>query len=80
MHSTLPHLQSAIRQALQKGPVCRVYPESLNACWPNLPDEEQLNRIERFAAQNHWRASIRILGNLGAVAEFSKAEDAQHAA
>jgi hypothetical protein len=80
MYTTLSHLQTAVRQALQKGALCRVYAESLNACWPNLPGEEMIARIERFAAQNHWTVSFRQLGNLGSVAEFTKADDAQRAA
>jgi hypothetical protein len=80
MHTTLPHLQAAVRQALQKSTFCRIYPESLTACWPNLSTEERTARLERFAAQNHWTVAYRHLGNLGEVAEFTKADDAQRAA
>jgi hypothetical protein len=73
MYTTLPHLQSAIRTALQKGAMCRVYKESLNACWPNLPENVQLEKLTQFAAQNHWNVTCRTLGNLGVVAEFEKA-------
>jgi hypothetical protein len=72
MYTTLPHLQAAIRAALQKGAVCRIYKESLNACWPNLPDDVQAERVAKFAAQNRWNVTCRMLGNLGRVAEFEK--------
>ena len=80
MYSTLPHLQSAIRQSLQKGTVCRIYPESLIACWPNVSAQERTSRIERFAAENHWQVAFRELGSLGLVAEFSKLVGAERAA
>lgn len=73
MYTTLPHLQSAIRTQLQKGAVCRVYQESLQACWPNLPDEVRMQKLTQFATQNHWNVICRQLGNLGVVAEFQKA-------
>lgn len=80
MYSSLPHLQSAIRQSLQKGIVCRIYPESLLACWPNLSAEERASRVENFASQNRWQVSFRELGNLGLVAEFSKSVGLERAA
>jgi hypothetical protein len=80
MYSSLPHLQTAIRQSLQKGALCRIYPESLTACWPHVSPQERANRVERFAAQNHWQVAFRELGNLGLVAEFTKAEGFERAA
>ena len=75
MYSTLPHLQTAIRQSLQKGQLCRVYKESLSACWPRLPEEVLSERVSQFAAQQHWAVAFRNLGALGLVAEFQKADD-----
>jgi len=80
MYTTLPHLQSAIRLSLQKGQLCRVYKESLDACWPHLSDDDQAERIARFAAQHHWVVSFRQLGALGLVAEFEKADSGAHVA
>jgi len=80
MYTAIPHLQSAIRQSLQKGALCRIYPESLDACWPGISADERTARVERFAAQNHWHVTIRQIGSLGVAAEFSKAEDFQRAA
>jgi len=80
MYTTIPHLQSAVRLSLQKGQLCRVYKESLNACWPRLSDDEQAERIAHFAAQNHWEVNFRLLGPLGLVAEFEKAETGAHMA
>jgi len=74
MYNTLPHLQSAIRASLQKGELCRVYKESLNACWPNIPVELRAEKVAQFAAQNHWVVGFRDLGHLGVVAEFRKAD------
>lgn len=74
MYTTLPHLQSAIRTQLQKGAVCRVYHESLDACWPNLSDSVRMEKLTQFATQNHWHVTCRTLGNLGFVAEFEKSE------
>ncbi len=73
MHTTIPHLQAAIRLSLQKGQLCRVYKESLDACWAHLSDEEQAEKIARFAEQHHWSVEFRDLGPLGLVAEFRKA-------
>ncbi|EDY21244.1 hypothetical protein CfE428DRAFT_1537 [Chthoniobacter flavus Ellin428] len=73
MYTTLPHLQSAIRTQLQRSEVCRIYKESINACWPNLSDNAQLEKMTLFAERNHWSVSCRTLGNLGVVAEFAKA-------
>ena len=78
MYSTLPHLQAAIRSALQKGALCRIYLETLQACWPNLSPEARTEKVAQFAAQNHWRVTYRTLGNLGLVAEFEKAEQSAH--
>jgi hypothetical protein len=72
MHASLPHLQSAIRVSLEKGQLCRVYQESLNACWPNLADDLRAEKIAQFAAQNRWSVAVRNLGGLGLVAEFQK--------
>jgi hypothetical protein len=80
MYTAIPHLQAAIRQALQKGPLCRIYPDSLAACWPNLSAEERTLHVENFADQNHWQVVIREAGSLGTVAEFSKANEFQRAA
>lgn len=80
MYSAIPHLQTAIRQSLHKGALCRIYPESLEACWPGISPEERTARVERFAAQNHWQVAIREAGALGIVAEFSKLNDYQRAA
>ncbi len=74
MHTTLPHLQSAIRLSLQKGELCRVYRETLDACWPNLTEDAQCDIIARFAAQNRWTVTCREIGRLGLVAEFQKGE------
>ena len=74
MYTTIPHLQSAIRVSLQKGQLCRVYQESLNACWPHLSDDAQADKVARFALQHHWVVSFRQLGSLGLVAEFQKTE------
>jgi len=76
MYSTLPHLQSAIRSSLQKGALCRVYQDSLDACWPNLSREAQAEKVAQFAAQNRWSVNCRVLGGLGIVAEFVKAAQA----
>jgi hypothetical protein len=73
MYTALPHLHAAIRTALHKGALCRVYKESLDACWPNFTEDVRAERIEHFAAQNHWVVSFRHLGSLGGVAEFEKA-------
>ena len=75
MYSSIPHIQSAIRSSLQKGQLCRVYKESLDACWPRLQEEEQAERIAQFAAQHHWAVTFRRLGALGLVAEFRHADD-----
>ena len=72
MYRTILHLQSAIRTSLQKSPHRRIYRESLHACWPGLPEDERVQRIVEFAAQNHWNVTVRDLGNLGIVAEFSR--------
>jgi hypothetical protein len=72
MYTTLPHLQTAIRSSLQKGVLCRIYAESLDACWPNMTPETRTEKITQFAAQNHWNVTYRSLGNLGTVAEFVK--------
>jgi hypothetical protein len=72
MYTTVPHLQTAIRGTLQKGVLCRIYPESLDACWPNLTPEARTQKVAQFAAQNHWNVTYRTLGNLGVVAEFVK--------
>ena len=72
VHRSIPHLQSAIRTSLQKGHFCRVYKDSLNACWPDLSDGAQLEKIGEFAAQNDWVVSFHALGSLGMVAEFEK--------
>jgi len=80
MYTAIAHLQTAIRQALHKGAICRIYPESLDACWPGISAEERTARVERFAAQNHWQVTIREVGSLGVLAEFSKAEAFQRAA
>lgn len=74
MYTTVPHLQTAIRGSLQKGALCRVYAESLDACWPHMTPEVRSQRIAQFAAQNHWQVNYRTLGNLGLVAEFVKEE------
>ena len=73
MYSTLPHLQTAIRSSLQKGALCRIYAESLDACWPHLTPEIREQKIAQFAAQNHWDVTYRTLGSMGMVAEFVKA-------
>jgi len=72
MYTTIPHLQLKIRTTLQHGELCRVYAESLNACWPRLSGDFLFERIAQFAAQNHWQVALRNLGNLGMVAEFQK--------
>jgi hypothetical protein len=72
MHATLSHLQSAIRTALQKGHVCRIYQDSLLACWPRLSEEVRTEKILQFAAQNHRSVNLRAVGNLGIIAEFEK--------
>jgi hypothetical protein len=73
MYTTLSHLQSAIRVALQKGQLCRVYLESLVACWPNISDEMRSEKVAQFAAQYHWSVTMRHLPSLGLVAEFHAA-------
>ncbi|MEP6667916.1 MAG: hypothetical protein ABJF10_02120 [Chthoniobacter sp.] len=78
MYSTLPHLQAAIRTSLQKGALCRIYEDTLLACWPNLSADSRTLKIDYFAAQNHWSVNYRELGAMGVVAEFEKV--AQHAA
>jgi len=72
MYTTLSHLQTAIRTQLQRSEICRIYKESLNACWPNMSDNAQLEKMTQFATQNHWSVNCRTLGNLGVVAEFMK--------
>jgi hypothetical protein len=72
MYSTIPHLQTAIRSSLQKGVLCRIYAESLDACWPNIAPEVRTQKVAVFAAQNHWNVNYRALGALGLVAEFAK--------
>jgi hypothetical protein len=72
MYSSLAHLQTAIRISLEKGPVSRIYNESLIACWPHVSDDVRTERIAQFAAQNHWSVALRNLGALGLVAEFQK--------
>jgi hypothetical protein len=72
MYTTIPHLQSKIRTALQHGQLCRIYAESLTACWPRLSGDLLMEKITQFAAQNHWQVTFRNLGNLGLVAEFEK--------
>lgn len=74
MYLTLSHLQSAIRIALQKGQLCRIYQESLDACWPNHTPEAKAQKIEAFATQNRWVVTHREIGSLGIVAEFQKGE------
>ena len=74
MYRTILHLQSAIRTSLEKSPRRRIYRESLQACWPGLPDDERTKKITEFAEQNHWQVTVGDLGNLGLVAEFSKAD------
>jgi len=73
MYPTLPHLQSAVRTALEKGQFFRVYPESLNAIWPNIPDDVRAAKLAHFAAQHRWQVELRSLPGLGVVAEFQKA-------
>ncbi len=80
MYTTIPHLNSAIRLSLQKGQLCRVYKESLDACWPHLSDDEQAERIAQFAMQHHWAVRFRKVGSLGTVAEFEKADSGAHVA
>jgi len=80
MYTTIPHLQSAIRLSLQKGQMCRVYKESLDACWPHLSDDAQAEEIAQFAMQHHWVVSFRQLGPLGLVAEFQKADESARVA
>jgi hypothetical protein len=72
MYSTIPHLRSAIQQALFKGELCRIYRESLRACWPNLADPDRRAAITQFAAQNRWEVSFREVTGLGELAEFRK--------
>lgn len=72
MYTTIPHLQSKIRATLQHGQLCRIYAESLNACWSRLSGDLPKEKIMQFAAQNHWQVTFRDLGNLGLVAEFQK--------
>jgi hypothetical protein len=74
MYRTILHLQSAIRTSLQKSPRRRIYRESLQACWPNIADQERAQKITEFAAQNNWQVTVGELGNLGLVAEFSKTD------
>lgn len=73
MHTTVTHLQSAIRTALLKGELFRVYQDSINACWPTSSMEKQNALVDQFANQNHWIAEHRTLGHLGPVVEFRKA-------
>ncbi|HSI15277.1 MAG TPA: hypothetical protein VK961_24730 [Chthoniobacter sp.] len=73
MYSSLPHLQTAIRSSLQKGALCRIYPESLDACWAHIAPESRAQKVAQFAAQNHWDVNFRTLGAMGMVAEFVKA-------
>ena len=73
MYSTLPHLQTAIRSSLQKGALCRIYAESLDACWPHITADVRAEKIAHFAAQNRWSVTYRTLGSMGFVAEFAKA-------
>ena len=72
MHAALSHLLTAIRTSLQKGELCRIYQDSLNACWPDLPDEIRETRIAEFAAQNHWAVTLRKNVHMGLLAEFTK--------
>jgi hypothetical protein len=76
MYTTPIHLQSAIRTALQKGQLCRIYHDSLVACWPHLPDELRAQKVAAFAAQNRWSVQLRTLGNMGIVAEFEALQPA----
>jgi len=73
MYTTLSRLQSAIRSRLQKSQSCRIYNDSLFACWPNIPDHVRSEKIAQFAAQNHWSVTVRELAGFGLVAEFSPA-------
>lgn len=74
MYSSLAHLQTAIRSSLQKSTQCRIYAESLDACWPHITPDVREQKIAQFAAQNHWCVTYRTLGAMGFVAEFAKAE------
>jgi len=79
MYSSLAHLSSAIRTSLNRAAVCRIYKDTLDACWPNLSDQAQADRVEKFAGQYHWTVSFRQIGSLGLVAEFQKADVAAEA-
>jgi hypothetical protein len=72
MYKSLPQLQSAVRTALEKDPQCRIYRESLQACWPNVPDDERAEKIAEFASRNRWTVLVRTVTGLGCVAEFQK--------
>ena len=75
MYSSIVHLRSAIRQTLEKGGICRIYQDTLEACWPHVPPDLRHDKIGQFAAQNHWAVTVRNLASMGLVAEFVKAAD-----
>ena len=75
MHATVPHLRSAINQSLHKGALCRIYKDSLDACWPG-PESLRRLGVAQFAERNRWDVEFREIGALGLVAEFRKKSDA----
>lgn len=80
MYATLPHLQTAIRTSLNKGGLCRVYEDTLSACWPHEQEERRFEKVSQFAQQNHWAVTFRRIGALGLAAEFHKADESAQAA
>ncbi len=76
MHAAISHLQTAIRTSLQKGELCRIYQDSLTACWPNLSEELRAVHVSEFAAQNRWAVTFRNTTHLGLMAIFTKLEEA----
>jgi hypothetical protein len=70
---TPPALASLIEITLQTREVCRVYSDTLSACWPEARDSDTLTeKICSLAGEHRWEVEFREFGKTGVAAEFRK--------